>query len=105
MSILKIDVDVKMSDELLAKFMETRYQLLLACHLTPIKINYKSTKHGFHAWYHLLQTLTDREMADTQFLMGDDQGRCRFNWLREEAGVFKVFNCLFSKKLKNQGVL
>jgi len=100
MSILKLDIDVKMSEELLKKFLLTRYCILdfLGYFIEDAKV--KETKKGYHIWIHLEGEQTDREIAELQFLLGDDQIRSRFNFLRLDAGVFHQFNALFSKKVR-----
>lgn len=103
MTVLKFDVDVKMSEELLERFVMTRLYILEALGYTPISHKIAETVKGVHAWFEVLETLTEDQMCDLQFLLGDDQPRCRFNYLRKEAGAFKQFNALFSKKLKHKG--
>ena len=106
MSILKIDVDVKRSKDLLYKWVKTRELMSAWLGHTVIRMPMVETEKGYHIWVHFRETLSDTEMAELQFLLGDDQKRCRFNFLRNEAGVFKTFNALFSKKLhrKHRGV-
>jgi len=102
MSVVKIDVDVKMDDELLHKFIISRIAILKALGYTLCYYEHKRTEKGFHFWFGIEEELSDKELCDLQFLLGDDQPRCRFNYLRLEAGCFRQFNVLFSKKLKNR---
>jgi hypothetical protein len=101
MTIVKIDIDVKMDKELLYKFITSRIAIMKALNYTPCYYEYKETEKGYHFWFGIEEELSDKEICDLQFLLGDDQPRCRFNYLRFEAGCFKQFNVLFSKKLKN----
>jgi len=102
MSILKIDIDVKMSKDLLYKWVKTRELMAEWLGYPIIRMPIAPTEKGYHVWVHFRETLSDTEMAELQFLLGDDQKRCRFNFLRNEAGVFKTFNALFSKKLQRK---
>jgi len=102
-SVLKIDVDVKENEALLERFIISRLWILEKLGYTPIGHNVKETTNGYHLWFEVEEELTDNESCDLQFLLGDDQKRCRFNYMRNEAGVFKTFNALFNKKLKRNG--
>ncbi|MEM2446482.1 MAG: hypothetical protein QW734_07475 [Candidatus Bathyarchaeia archaeon] len=102
MTILKIDVDVKMDEKLLDKFIITRIAILEALGYEFKRISWMETKKGYHFWIEIREKLTDEEMCELQFLLGDDPARCRFNYLRLEAGCFRQFNVLFNKKLKNE---
>jgi len=97
---LKIDVDVAMNEALLNAFIHTRLTILEELGYTVVGHNYRKTKKGYHFWFKVLGELKDSEACSLQFLLGDDQVRCRFNFLRNDAGVFPHFNALFSKKLK-----
>lgn len=102
---LKIDVDIpelKKDKELFEKFINTRLKILYHLNLTPKTVNHTETEKGYHFWFTVLEDLTDKEICDLQFLLGDDQTRCRFNYLRLEADCFKQFNVLFNHKLKNK---
>lgn len=100
MSIAKVDIDRKLETELLKLFMRTRFLIVFEAGYTLKNINHAETEKGYHFWFWLKERLSDKELCDLQFLLGDDIKRCRFNYLREEAGVFGDFNALFSKKIK-----
>jgi len=103
--VLKIDLDVPfLTDEDIALWIETRTKMLCELGLRPCEVNYVRTKHGWHFWFKVSssQALSDREIALLQLLLGDDHRRATFNLVRAEAGSFKVFNVLFSKKLKKK---
>ena len=102
MSVAKIDIDVKMDEWLLTAFIFTRKKIIEAFGYTLTDVKVASTEKGYHFWFHIKEQLTDKELATLQFLLGDDQTRCKFNFLRLEAGCFKQFNCLFSRKFKNK---
>jgi hypothetical protein len=100
MSIAKIDIDILMDEPLLSKFIETRLAILKALKYTCRTYRIKRTEKGYHFWFRIDEKLGPRERADLQFLLGDDQSRVRFNYLRIEANCFDDFNALFSKKKK-----
>jgi hypothetical protein len=104
MTIVKVDIDVKMDKELLYKFVTTRFAIMRALNYTPCYYEYKETSKGYHFWFGVEEELSSKEICDLQFLLGDDHSRCRFNYLRLDAGCFKQFNVLFSKKLKNNNI-
>ncbi|MEM2696241.1 MAG: hypothetical protein QXU09_04825 [Thermoproteota archaeon] len=102
---LKIDVDIpqlKKDANLLWLFLKTRIAILEELNITLEKIRWHETEKGIHVWITINDYLSDKGICDLQFLLGDDQARCRFNYLRLEAGCFKQFNVLFNKKLKNK---
>lgn len=100
MSIAKIDIDLNMDEKLLSKFIETRIWIISALGYRLVSYRYRKTKKGYHFWFHIDKKLSDKELCDLQFLLGDDINRCKFNYLRLELGSFNTFNALFSKKLK-----
>jgi hypothetical protein len=100
MSIAKIDIDIKMDDNLLEKFIQTRKAIIQKLGYTYITHNITKTEKGYHIWFKIKEKLNDKDLCDLQFLLGDDQTRCKFNYLRLEAGCFRQFNVLFSKKFK-----
>ena len=99
-TVLKIDVDVKMDNVLLIDFLSTRLAILEKLGYELLDVNYRETKHGFHFWFKIAEDLDDKRKAEVQFLLGDDHRRCEFNFFRAKAGVFNDFNALFSKKKK-----
>ena len=101
MSTAKIDIDIKMNHDLLEKFIQTRKAIIKVLGYTLLEERMKETQKGFHFWFTLKENLTDKQLCDLQFLLGDDQTRCKFNYLRLEAKCFNQFNALFSKKFKN----
>jgi hypothetical protein len=104
LSIAKVDIDVIMGDALLKKFIYTRIAIIERLGYTLVAYRCSKTGKGYHFWFELGEKLTDDELCDLQFLLGDDQPRCRYNYLRLEAGMFKQFNALFSKKFKKKEV-
>ena len=102
MSVAKVDVDVKMDAELLRKFVETRLAIISSLGYKLDYYRYAETEKGYHFWFALADKLGDRELCDLQFLLGDDHTRCRFNYLRLEAGCFHQFNALFNRKFKRK---
>jgi len=101
-SVAKVDVDVKMDKELLGKFIATRRLIIAWLGYTLEYWRCAETEKGYHFWFKLKEELSDKELCDLQFLLGDDHSRCRFNYLRLEANCFNEFNVLFSKKFKGK---
>jgi len=103
--VLKIDIDVPFLDKTaLSTWEETRRVILKHLGVRPIGFKYARTKHGWHVWVDIDSDypLNDYYLAFLQFLLGDDHRRATFNLARAEAGSFKVFNVLFSKKLRQK---
>jgi len=98
--VAKVDIDLILDDDLRHKFIKTRKAIIHYLGYTFVAYREKDTEHGFHFWFTVAEDLTARELAELQFLLGDDVKRCAFNFLRESAGVFNHFNALFSEKLK-----
>jgi len=96
----KVDVDVKMSDKLLDRWITTRIKMLEWLGFQLVDFNFRETEKGYHFWFGVQGEYSPKTIAKTQFLLGDDQTRCKFNFLRLEADCFHEFNCLFNKKLK-----
>jgi hypothetical protein len=103
MSIAKIDVDIRLDKALLQDFIKTRKAIIETLGLILNSVAYQKTKKGYHFWFTIEQELTNKQLCDLQFLLGDDQNRCKFNYLRLEANCFKQFNVLFSWKEKKGG--
>jgi len=103
LSVAKIDVDISLSPTLLAKFLETRKKIIEEMGLTLAHVRHRYTGRGMHFWFHLAEELTEEELCDLQFLLGDDQVRAWYNYLRLELGGFKWFNALFSRKFPRKG--
>jgi len=102
MSIAKIDLDVKLEPYLLLKYIATRKAIVETLGYTWEDFNVAETNKGYHIWIRIAEKLSDEELAELQFLLGDDQKRCKFNFLRLEGGAFRRFNALFSKKAKRR---
>ena len=101
-TIAKIDVDVKMDNVLLVQFLGTRLAIIehLGYHLKDVR--WRETTHGYHFWFEIEENLTDNELANLQFLLGDDQIRSKYNFMRVKGKAFRDFNALFSKKVKKR---
>lgn len=102
MSVAKVDVDIKMDQQLLSKFIKSRLAMLRSLNYTCRYYNYRQTAKGYHFWFIINEHISDKDLADLQLLLGDDQTRAKFNYIRVEAGVFKPFNALFSKKKRRK---
>jgi hypothetical protein len=87
-----------MNDKLLRKFLITREAIIKSLGYSLEKVNVSKTKKGYHFWFHIVEDINDEELCDLQFLLGDDQPRCRYNYLRLNGGAFDDFNVLFSVK-------
>jgi len=104
MSIAKVDVDLRNRPQTFGLWVRTRKWIIEKLGYTLEKVNVRETQHGYHVWFHIAESVDDQTLAVLQFLLGDDQKRCKFNFLRWEAGAFDNFNALFSKKLKKYGM-
>jgi hypothetical protein len=101
-SVAKIDVDVKMDKDLLVKFLETRIEITKALGYRLLWVHKEETEKGYHFWFAIKEDLSDKELCDLQFLLGDDIVRHQFNLVRLKVGTFREFNALFSKKVKKK---
>lgn len=104
MSIAKVDVDLRNRPQTFEVWLVTRKWIVEKLGYTLEKTRWTETQHGYHVWFHLRERIPDEALAVLQFLLGDDQKRCKFNFLRLDAHAFKQFNALFSKKLKRKKV-
>jgi hypothetical protein len=100
-TILKIDVDVKMTPKLLDDFIETRKAILTTLNFEIRDIKYVETKKGYHFWFVVDKPLQVHRRAEIQFLLGDDHNRAFYNFVRANGDSFDYFNALFSKKIRN----
>lgn len=104
MRVAKIDVDVKMGAELLQKFIETRVKMLEWLGYRVLKVRWRETERGYHFWFTVERRdsfpISDRELWEIQFLLGDDINRVNYNLIRLQVGKFNDFNALFSEKRK-----
>ncbi len=103
MSVAKVDVDIKLKPEAFKLWVESRKWIIQGLGYRLEKVNVKETEHGYHVWFKIYETIPDDALAVLQFLLGDDQKRCQYNFLRAEANVFKQFNALFNNKYKKPG--
>jgi hypothetical protein len=101
-SVAKIDIDVKMDKDLLVKFLETRIEITKALGYRLLWVHKEETEKGYHFWFCVEEDLSDKELCDLQFLLGDDIVRHQFNLVRLKVGTFHSFNALFSKKVKKK---
>jgi hypothetical protein len=101
-SILKIDVDIRMSKHMLHRWIETRKRMLESMGYHVVDINYRYTKHGMHFWIILEEKLDSYTRAMLQFIAGDDHRRCFYNFYRARMGVFDYYNALFGVKIYEQ---
>ena len=102
-NILKVDLDLKVPQKLLQKWINTRKWLLKRLGYTVTKVNYCETEKGYHFWFHVKEDLTPQEIAELQFLLGDDHNRARYNFWRLQINTFDKFNLLFNyKKRRNR---
>jgi hypothetical protein len=100
-TILKIDVDVKMTQKLLSDFIETRKAILTALNFEIRDIKYVETRKGYHFWFVIDKPLQVHRRAEIQFLLGDDHNRAFYNFVRANGDSFDYFNALFSKKVRS----
>ena len=102
-AILKIDIDFEAPPEWIDKLLKTRLVILdfLGFYVEKV-IPHKSTR-GINYFIHIARRnstlmISDMEILMLQFLLGDDQTRCKINKWRIERGI-KRWNKLFSRKI------
>jgi len=103
-TILKVDIDVKLDKRQFDIFLDTRMLMLKYLNLNVLGYSMSESQKGYHFWFIVDKDLSDRECAFLQFLLGDDIKRYKYNLIRVEAGCFGDFNVLFEKK-KYRGFL
>lgn len=91
---LKIDVDIKMTDGLMRKWLLTRSAILKALGYKHFVIRPFDTKRGKHFYIELDEKVKAMVANELQFLLGDDQVRVKINTRRIQRGV-KKWNKLF----------
>lgn len=97
-TVLKVDVDIKMSKKLLREFIKTREKILETLGYKLRKMTIKETNKGYHFYITVEGKLKPKRIAELQFLLGDDHKRAYFNFLRAKTNSFHFFNVLFEKK-------
>jgi hypothetical protein len=97
-TVLKVDVDVKLDDEQLKTFIDSRILILRYLGFNEIHYTMSETQKGYHFWFIVQEDLDDKNCAFIQFLLGDDIKRYKYNLIRVEANCFKDFNVLFQEK-------
>jgi hypothetical protein len=97
-TVLKVDVDVKLLPEDLKVFIDTRILILRYLGFERVGCTMSETQKGYHFWFIVDKDLSDKECAFIQFLLGDDIKRYKYNLIRVEANCFKDFNVLFEEK-------
>ena len=101
MSILKIDLDVRMDrwKDILKEYIEVcKFILENYYNLKVKKIIVRNTARGHHIWIHLNNNLDDATINKLQFVLGDDRTRWKINQMRVERNT-KRWNILFTKVL------
>jgi len=68
MTILKIDVDVMMSNELFDKYIRTRIAIIEELGYIFKGIRWSRTSKGYHFWIEIEEDLSDNEVCELQFL-------------------------------------
>jgi len=101
--VLKIDVDLKLSDEELEMFIETRKAIAEKLGIAIRDIVSHESKRGYHFFFHIDADsgVTEKTLNFYQFLFGDDPTRYKINRMRIEKGIpWDKANILFSKVLE-----
>jgi len=97
-SILKIDLDVKLPEEWLERWIETRYVLLRSMGYTVNRISRHETTKGQNFFIEINGYLSPTLTNMLQFLLGDDHTRVKINQWRIERGI-EHWNKIFDRKL------
>jgi len=98
LALLKIDLDLKPSKQLLLKWIETRKLILRYLKLTPTSMKITESNKGLHIFIRVKEKLSPKKLAETQFLLGDDHLRSSLNLWRSNSKLFTEFNVLFDHK-------
>jgi DNA-binding transcriptional MocR family regulator len=100
-NILKIDLDVKVPQEWLEKWFETRKIMLETLGYSVDRINWVETQKGYHVWIHLKNEVDFDTIELLQFLCGDDPKRVFFTLQRHiHTNDRQDFNLLFNFKIQ-----
>lgn len=98
---LKIDVDIKMNDRLMQRWLLTRRAILKSLGYVHCRVEPFTTKHGKHFYIRLSGDVTAKEANELQFMLGDDQTRVKINTKRIKRGVAhwnKLFHHVLYRK-------
>jgi hypothetical protein len=104
-NLIKIDLDVKVSKELLNEWLELRKVMLKHLGLDYEYITCYESNKGYHIYIKLKQDVTPKRIIELQFLLGDDHNRVWCNFQRYEHNdddVLVDFNILFDTLRKRE---
>ena len=106
MTILKIDVDIKLSPTWRELWEKTRELMLTSMGLTMKRMAMHETTKGQNYFIEVAEKLTPEGTNLLQLLLGDDHTRVKINAWRIERGI-KRWNKIFDRKLwrKKQKVI
>ena len=94
-TIFKIDLDLKLGKKQLQSFIETRRAIIESLGMKLLRYREDSSKRGHHLWFYCEgKNMNERQINFTQFLLGDDIGRCKINAARIRRGV-RDWNVIF----------
>ena len=105
LQVLKVDVDVPVSMYDYRGMFEKRVEILkrLGYQVEDARLEFSSSGEHVHYIIVLRDPLpTARDVYDLQMLLGDDQKRCTYNYVRYRVmgDASLHFNVLFAKKVK-----
>jgi len=110
-TILKVDVDVKMSKRWLDLWITSRKAILESIGIKVNDVVHKpSSKRGYHFWFHVEENgrrfdFTPSECNRLGWLLGDDFGRVLINEMRIQKGIpWSRSNILFSRVLSRSKI-
>lgn len=107
MDVLKIDIDIKVPEDWIEDWVNSRIAILNSyfdsevVHEVIVK---PSSKRGYHAWIHIdAGDPPPGEINKLQWLCGDDETRVSINQRRIDRGVpWEDANVLFSRVLRRK---
>lgn len=103
MSVLKVDIDVKLDESWFIRWIDTRKSMLDSLGFKVTMVFQHETTKGRNFFFHIKPECCDEEINMLQFLLGDDHTRVKINAWRIKRGI-KHWNKIYDHKLwrKNQ---
>jgi len=85
MTILKLDLDFKANKDWMHEFIETRKSILegMGYEVSDVIIRESGSGDGYHMWIFISPDVkSNMKILKLQFILGDDQTRCKINYSR-----------------------
>jgi hypothetical protein len=100
-SVLKIDLDLDIRQDWLAKWILSRIRIIEDTGNKVLQVICRySSRRGFHIWFHLRYGIDYDQKEYLQFMCGDDFSRVWFHRQRRGFKNRRYFDLLFSDKVR-----